>query len=417
MGKADRRRVVITGVGVLSPLGLDRDSFWKALVAGVSGAGPITRFDASAYTTRFACELKNFDPGQWLKKTELRRMDPFCQYGIIAAEMALLDSGLNLETVDRERFGVITASGIGGLVSMEDAHTQLMEKGPGRIPPMFIPLMISDILPGQISMKWGLKGVNFSTVSACASSSHAIGCAAQAIRTGQADHILTGGAEAVITPLGIGGFNALQALSTRNDEPTRASRPFDKDRDGFVMGEGSVILLLEELEVARERGATILAEVSGMGFTADAYHLTAPAPEGEGAQRAMRLSLADAGLLPQDIDHVNTHGTSTPAGDMAEIQGIAKVFGEHGPKLAINSTKSMTGHLLGAAGAIECLATALALKHGVVPPTINLDNPDPELLLPVVANQALARPLRHAISNTFGFGGHNASLLLSRWDE
>ncbi len=417
MGKADRRRAVITGVGVLSPLGLDVESFWQALVAGVSGAGPITRFDASAFSTRFACELKGFDAGQWLRKPELRRMDPFCQYGIIAAQLALENSGINLEQVDLERFGVITASGIGGLVSIEDAHTQLMEKGPGRIPPMFIPMMISDILPGQIAMKWGLKGPNFGTVSACASSSHAIGCALQAIRTGQADRVLTGGAEACITALGIGGFNALQAISTRNDEPTRASRPFDRDRDGFVMGEGSVILLLEELDAARERGATILAEVCGLGFTADAHHLTAPAPEGEGAQRAMKLAIRDAGLNPEDVDHINTHGTSTPAGDIAEIQGIARVFGEHAHRLAINGTKSMTGHLLGAAGAIECLATALALKHGVVPPTINLDNPDPELTLPVVANQALTRPLRHGISNTFGFGGHNASLLLARWDE
>jgi 3-oxoacyl-[acyl-carrier-protein] synthase II len=417
MGRTDRRRVVITGAGALTPLGLDVDSFWASLVAGTSGAGPITRFDASAYATRIACELKGFDAGQWLKKTEMRRMDPFCQYGIIAAEMALADSGLDLSNVDLERFGVITASGIGGLVSMEDAHTQLMEKGPGRIPPMFIPLMISDILPGQISMKWGMKGPNFALVSACASSSHAIGIAAQTIRSGQADRVLTGGAEAVVTSLGIGGFNALQALSTRNDEPEKASRPFDRDRDGFVMGEGAVMLVLEELEAARSRGATILAEVSGMGFTADAHHLTAPAPEGEGAQRAMRLAIEDAGLRPEDVDHINTHGTSTPAGDMAEVQGIAKVFGDHGPKLLINSTKSMTGHLLGAAGAIECLATALALRDGIVPPTINLDNPDPELVLPVVAHKAVRRPLRHAISNTFGFGGHNASLLLTRWGE
>ena len=412
-----RTRVVITGTGVLSPLGLDVASFWQGLVDGVSGAGPITRFDASGYATRFACELKGFDAGVWLRKPEMRRMDPFCQYGIIAAQLALEDAGIDLERVDRERFGVITASGIGGLVSIEEAHAQLLEKGPGRIPPMFIPLMISDILPGQIAMKWGLKGVNFGTVSACASSSHAIGCAVQAIRAGQAERVLTGGAEACITALGIGGFNALQALSTRNDEPQRASRPFDVDRDGFVMGEGAVIFLLESLEAARARGARVLAEISGLGWTADAHHLTAPAPEGEGAQRAMRLALADAGLRLEDIDHINTHGTSTPAGDVAEIQGIARVFGEHGRKIAINSTKSMTGHLLGAAGAIECLATALALERGVVPPTINVDNPDPGLELPVVRGTAQRRELRHAISNTFGFGGHNASLLLSRWTE
>jgi 3-oxoacyl-[acyl-carrier-protein] synthase II len=343
-------------------------------------------------------------------------MDPFCQYGMVAAQLALEDSGLDLSTVDMERFGVITASGIGGLISIEDAHTQYMEKGPGRIPPMFIPMMISDILPGQIAMKFGMKGPNYATVSACASSSHAIANAAMTIRAGLADRVLTGGAEAAITPLGIGGFNALQALSTRNHEPERASRPFDKDRDGFVMGEGAVILLVESLEAAQERGATILAEISGAGMTADAHHLTAPAPEGEGAQRAMRLALADAGLPAEAIDHINTHGTSTPAGDIAEIQGIARVFGEHGTRIAINSTKSMTGHLLGAAGAIECLATAMALKHGMVPPTINVDNPDPALELPVLT-QVAKRDMTHAISNTFGFGGHNASLLLSRWTE
>lgn len=413
---AHRTRVVITGAGVLSPLGLTVDTFWSALLAGKSGAAPIRRFDTTGFTTTIACELKDFDASTWLRKPEMRRMDPFCQYGMVAAQLALEDSGLDLSAVDMERFGVITASGIGGLMSIEDAHTQYMEKGPGRIPPMFIPMMISDILPGQIAMKFGMKGPNYATVSACASSAHAIASAAMAIRSGLADRVLTGGAEAAITPLGIGGFNALQALSTRNDEPERASRPFDKDRDGFVMGEGAVILLVESLEAAQERGATILAEIGGAGMTADAHHLTAPAPEGEGAQRAMRLALADAGLPVDAIDHINTHGTSTPAGDIAEIQGIARVFGEHGPQVAINSTKSMTGHLLGAAGAIECLATALALKHGVVPPTINVDHPDPALELPVVT-QALERPLRHAISNTFGFGGHNASLLLTRWTE
>ncbi len=413
---AQRTRVVITGAGVLSPLGLDLATFWSALLAGKSGAAPIQRFDTTGFTTTIACELKGFDASTWLRKPEMRRMDPFCQYGMVAAQLALEDSGLDLSTVDMERFGVITASGIGGLISIEDAHTQYMEKGPGRIPPMFIPMMISDILPGQIAMKFGMKGPNYATVSACASSSHAIANAAMTIRAGLADRVLTGGAEAAITPLGIGGFNALQALSTRNHEPERASRPFDKDRDGFVMGEGAVILLVESLEAAQERGATILAEISGAGMTADAHHLTAPAPEGEGAQRAMRLALADAGLPAEAIDHINTHGTSTPAGDIAEIQGIARVFGEHGKRIAINSTKSMTGHLLGAAGAIECLATAMALKHGMVPPTINVDNPDPALELPVLT-QVAKRDMTHAISNTFGFGGHNASLLLSRWTE
>lgn len=410
------RRVVITGAGVLSPVGLDLDTFWRNLLAGVSGAAPIARFDATGYATTFACELKGFDAAHWLGKTELRRMDPFCQYGVVAATMALEHSGIDLGKVDLDRFGVVMASGIGGLSSIEDAHGKLVAKGPGRIPPMFIPMMISDILPGQVSMKFGLKGVNFGTVSACASSSHAIGCAAMAIRSGQADWMVTGGAEASVTPLGIGGFNALQALSTRNDEPERASRPFDRDRDGFVMGEGGVALVIEERQRALDRGAEILAEISGIGFTADAHHLTAPAPEGEGAQRAMRMALADAGLRPEDIGHVNTHGTSTPAGDPAEIQGIAKVFGAHAAKLAINSTKSMTGHLLGAAGAIECLAAALSIKHGLVPPTINFENPDPEVGLPIVHGEALAVELRAALSNTFGFGGHNATLLLTRHD-
>jgi 3-oxoacyl-[acyl-carrier-protein] synthase II len=409
-----KRRVVITGAGVLSPVGLDLDTFWRNLLAGVSGAAPITRFDASEHATTFACELKGFDGATWLGRTELRRMDPFCQFGMVCAMMAMENSGIDLGHVDLERFGVVMASGIGGLSSIEDAHTKLMQKGPGRIPPMFIPMMISDILPGQVSMKFGLKGPNYSTVSACASSAHAIGCAALAIRGGQADLMLTGGSEASITPLGIGGFNALQALSTRNHEPQRASRPFDKDRDGFVMGEGGAALLLEEREHALRRGANILAEVSGIGFTADAHHLTAPAPEGEGAQRAMRLAIADAGLRPEDVGHINTHGTSTPAGDPAEIQGIAKVFGEHAARLAINSTKSMTGHLLGAAGAVECLATVLAVREGLVPPTINFETPDPEVFLPIVHGKALAVELGAAISNTFGFGGHNASLLVTR---
>lgn len=407
-----KRRVVITGAGVLSPIGTGLEAFWEGLSTGRSGAAPITRFDASDYSTTFACEVKGFDPTEWLKKPELRRMDPFCQFGVVAAIMAMESSGIDLEAVDLDRFGVIMASGIGGLSSIEEAHARLMEKGPGRIPPMFIPMMISDILPGQVAMRFGLKGPNFSTVSACASSSHAIGCAVMAIRAGQADRVLTGGSEASITPLGIGGFNALQALSTRNDDPATASRPFDRDRDGFVMGEGGVALVLEELELARERGANILAEVSGIGFTADAYHLTAPAPEGEGAQRAMRAALADAGLSPQDVDHVNTHGTSTPAGDLPEIQAIRRVFGDHVP--AINSTKSMTGHLLGAAGAIECLATVLSVRNRFVPPTINLEHPDPELECPVVGPQGREMDIKHAISNTFGFGGHNASLLISR---
>jgi 3-oxoacyl-[acyl-carrier-protein] synthase II len=410
------RRVVVTGVGVLSPIGSGVDEFWTNLCAGVSGAAAITHFDTEKFSSKFACELKDFDASQYLRKIEAKRMDPFCQYGVVASQMALENSGIDLDKTDLYRAGVIMASGIGGMTAMELAHTKLLNSGPGRIPPMFIPMMISDILPGQVSMRWGFKGPNFSTVSACASSSHAIGCAIQSIRSGQADVMLTGGSEASITPLGIGGFNALQALSTRNDEPQKASRPFDRDRDGFVMGEGSVVLVVEELQHALKRGANILAELAGLGFTADAYHLTAPAPEGEGAQRAMKMAIEDAGMQLADIGHINTHGTSTPAGDPAEIQGIAKVFGQLAPDIAINSTKSMTGHLLGAAGAIECLATALAVKHGIVPATINLENQDPEIELPIVSEQSLKVELSAAISNTFGFGGHNASLVVKKYE-
>ncbi len=412
-----KRRVAITGAGVLSPVGLGLEAFWESLKCGRSGAAPISRFDSSDFDTTFACELKDFDPVQYMKKVEARRMDPFCQYGMVASMLALEDAGIDLDRVDRNRFGAIMASGIGGMTAMENASAKMMNGGPGRIPPLFIPMMISDILPGQVAMKFGLKGPNFGTVSACASSAHAIGCAVQAIRTGQADLVLSGGSEASITPLSIGGFNALKALSTRNEDPPGASRPFDVDRDGFVMGEGAAILLLEELERARARGARIYAELCGIGFTADAYHLTAPAPEGEGAQRSMRLAVEDAGFELSDIGHINTHGTATLAGDVAEIQSIGKVFGEHARELAINSTKSMTGHLLGAAGAVECMATVLAMYHGLVPPTINLERQDPEIELPVVGDRAVARDFGAAISNTFGFGGHNASLLVARLEK
>jgi 3-oxoacyl-[acyl-carrier-protein] synthase II len=410
------RRVVITGAGVISPIGNDLESFWSALLSGQSGAAPITRFDTEGFATTFACELKNFNPSDFLRKPEIRRMDLFCQYGMIVAEMALQNSNIDLSKVDLNRFGVIMASGIGGLTSIESAHSKYLEKGPKRIPPMFIPMMIADILPGQVAMKFGLKGPNYGTVSACASSSHAVGNAMLAIRSGMADLVLTGGSEASITPLGVGGFNALQAISTRNDSPETASRPFDKDRDGFVMGEGGTALVLEELEHAKARGANILCEVRGAGYTADAHHLTAPAPEGEGAQRAMHAAVEMSGLDYSQIGHINTHGTSTPAGDIAEIQALKKVFGNHSENLLITSTKSMTGHLLGAAGAIESLATAMAIHHGIVPATINLENPDPELVLPILRGESQKADLQAAVSNTFGFGGHNASLVLAKLD-
>jgi 3-oxoacyl-[acyl-carrier-protein] synthase II len=411
------RRVVITGAGVLSPIGTGVDAFWQALCEGRSGAGPLTLFDCTGYDTTFACELKGFDPEQYLKKVEAKRMDPFCQYGMIAAMLAIDDAGLDLSTLDMERAGVIMASGIGGMTVLENTHRILLEKGPGRVPPMFIPMMISDIVAGQIAMKYGFKGPNYVTVSACASSSHALGNALRTIQHGEADLVVSGGCEASITPLSVAGFNALKALSTRNDDPLRASRPFDRDRDGFVMGEGGAVLVLEELEHARRRGARIYGEFLGMGYTADAHHLTAPAPEGEGAQRSMRIALKDAGLEPGDIGHVNTHGTSTPAGDIAEIQAINRVFGGHAGALLVNSTKSMTGHLLGAAGAIEFLATLLAVREGKVPPTINIENLDPEVNLHIVRDTPESADLRAALSNTFGFGGHNASLVVGRFDN
>ena len=408
------RRVVITGAGALTPIGNDLDSFWQGLSTGKSGSGPITHFDTTGFDTTFACELKDFDATQYLKKIEAKRMDAFCRYGMVATMMAMEHSGLNLEQVDRDRFGVIIASGIGGMPATENAHEKLRSSGPGRIPPMYIPMMIPDILAGQVSIRWGLRGPNFGTVSACASSSHAIGCAVMSIRAGQADLMVAGGAEASICPLGVGGFNSLKAMSTNNENYATASRPFDRDRDGFVMGEGAGIIILEELEHARERGANILGEVVGLGFTADAFHLTAPAPEGEGAQRAMRVALKEAGLQPEDVQHVNTHGTSTPVGDMNELQALRAVFGDHADKLLINSTKSMTGHLLGAAGAVEAIATLLSLRNNLVPPTINLDHLDPEAATPVVAREAVEAELEVGITNAFGFGGHNASLVLRK---
>ncbi len=406
------RRVVVTGIGVLSPLGLDRQSFWQGLVEGRSGAGPITRFDASDFQTRFACELKDFDATNWLKKVEAKRMDPFCQYGVIASMMAVEDSGLDLSAIDLERAGVILASGIGGMSVLENTHQILLEKGPGRVPPMFIPMMISDIVAGQVSIRFGFKGPNYVTVSACASSSHALGNAFKTIRYGEADVMISGGCEASITPLSVAGFNALKALSTRNDDPLHASRPFDADRDGFVMGEGGAVVILEEREHALKRGATIYGEVLGSGYSADAFHLTAPAPEGEGAQRAMKIAMADSGRELEELVHVNTHGTSTPAGDLLELQAIRKVFGSHADQLKINSTKSMTGHLLGAAGAIEFVATLLSVREGLIPPTINVETLDSEVDLQIVRGEALKMDLPLALSNTFGFGGHNASLVI-----
>lgn len=412
----ERRRVVVTGMGALTPVGLTKDEYWKNLLAGVSGAGPITSFDASNYDTKFACEVKGFDPLAFMDRKLAQRCDPFTQYALAASEMAIKDAELNLENEDRNRIGVIVGSGIGGMWTYHKQHESLWEtKGPHRISPFFIPMMISDIAPGRISMRYGLKGPNYATTSACATSSHAIGDAFILIQRGDADMMLTGGAEAAICPMGIGGFNAMKALSTRNDDPARASRPFDKNRDGFVMGEGSAILVLEELGHALKRNAHIYAELSGIGFTADAHHITEPAPGGEGAVRSMRMALADAGLKPEQITYVNTHGTSTPVGDKNESAAIKTVFGAHAKSLAVNSTKSMIGHLLGAAGAVEAVATVLSVYHNKVHPTINYETPDPECDLNYIPNKAQDWDVPAAVSNTFGFGGHNASILFRKY--
>ncbi len=412
------RRVVVTGMGALTPIGNNVQEYWQNLLAGKSGAGPITGFDASDYDTKFACELKGFDPLDYMDRKLSQRCDPFTQYGLAATEMAVKDSGLDFEKEDRNRIGVIFGSGIGGMMTFQRAQETLWEtKGPHRISPFFIPMMIADIAAGRISMRFGLKGPNYATTSACATSSHAIGDAFILIQRGNADLMVTGGGEASICPMGIGGFNAMRALSTRNDEPQKASRPFDSQRDGFVMGEGSAILILEELSHALKRGAKIFAEISGVGFTADAHHITEPAPLGEGAQRSMKAAIEDAGLTPTDVDYVNTHGTSTPVGDKNETAAIKAVFGAHAKKLAVNSTKSMIGHLLGAAGAVEAVATILSVVNNKVHPTINYESPDPECDLNYIPNKASDWKVDVALSNTFGFGGHNASLLFKRFQE
>lgn len=414
------RRVVVTGLGALTPLGNNVQDYWNALSNGVSGAAPITRFDASKFKTRFACEVKNFDVNNYIDRKEARRMDPYTQYAMVAADEAVKDSGLDLEKVNKARAGVIFASGIGGLTSFYNEVTAFA-KGDGtpRFSPFFIPMMIADIAAGHISMRYGFRGPNYATVSACASSNNAIVDATNAIRLGQADIIVTGGSEACVTEPAIGGFNSMKALSERNDEPHTASRPFDKDRDGFVLGEGSGALVLEELEHAKARGAKIYAEVIGCGMSADAYHLTAPHPEGLGVIAVMHTALQDAGLQPADVDYVNVHGTSTPLGDVAELKAIQQVFGEHAYNLNISSTKSMTGHLLGGAGAIEAIAGLLAITRGIIPPTINHFTDDPEIdpKLNLTFNTAQKRDVSVVLSNTFGFGGHNVSVIFKKFDS
>ncbi|HHT99718.1 beta-ketoacyl-ACP synthase II [Xiashengella succiniciproducens] len=405
------KRVVVTGLGAITPLGNTVESYWDGLVKGKSAAGPITRFDATNFKTKFACEVKDFNAEEYLDRKEVRKTDLFAQYAIAAAEQAFQDSGLDLEKIDLDEAGVIWGAGIGGIITfMDEVKAYVQGNGVPRFNPFFIPKMISDIASGHISMKYGFRGPNYGTVSACASSTHAIGDAFNLIRLGKAKVFITGGSEAAINEAGVGGFNALQALSTRNDDPATASRPFDKDRDGFVIGEGGGALILEEYEYAVSRGAHIYCEIVGCGMTADAYHLTAPHPEGLGARKVMGATLKDGNIEPSDVDYINVHGTSTPLGDVAEIKAIKEVFGEHAYKLNISSTKSMTGHLLGGTGAIEAIACILAIKNGIVPPTINNFNLDPELdtKLNFTLNKAQERKVRVAISNTFGFGGHNA---------
>ena len=411
------KRVVVTGLGALTPVGNTAEETWTNLLAGKSGAGPITRFDASLFKTHFACEVKDFVPNDLLDRKEARRMDRFTQFGMVVADEAIADSGLDFEKENPDRIGVIWGSGIGGIDTFFDQVKGFVDNDLNpRFNPFLIPMMISDITPGRISMKHGLRGPNYTTVSACASSTNALIDAFNLIRLGKADVIVSGGSEAAINPVGMGGFNAMNALSTRNDDPMTASRPFDAERDGFVMGEGGAGIILEEYEHAKVRGAKIYAEMVGGGLSADAHHLTAPHPEGLGARNVMANAIDDAGLKPEDIDYVNVHGTSTPLGDIAETKAIQKVFGEHAYHLNISSTKSMTGHLLGAAGAVEAMASIMAIHTGMVPPTINHftddENLDPKLNF--TFHSAQEREVRAALSNTFGFGGHNASVLFKK---
>ena len=413
------KRVVVTGIGAVTPLGNNKNDYWDALAKGVSGAAPITRFDTEKFRTKFACEVKGFVATDYIDRKEARKMDPNTQYGMVASDEAIADSGMDLEKINKDRVGVIWGSGIGGFTTFQN-EVMSFAKGDGtpRFNPFFVPKMILDITPGLLSIKYGFRGPNFATVSACASSNNALTDAYNYIRLGKASIILTGGSEAAVNESGIGGFNAMKALSERNDSPETASRPYDKERDGFVLGEGSGALILEDLDHARARGAKIYAEVLGAGMSADAYHITAPHPEGDGIVLVMNEALADANIKPTDVDYVNTHGTSTPLGDAGEVKAIQKVFGDHAYNLNISSTKSMTGHLLGAAGAVESVASLMAIDRGIIPPTINHSTPDPEIdpKLNLTFNEAQQREVKVVMSNTFGFGGHNTSIVFGKYD-
>jgi len=410
------RRVVVTGLGMVTPLGTGVKENWEAVCAGRSGIGPITKFDASDFPTRIGGEVKGFKPEDWLGKQEIRRLDPFIHFAVASARMAMEESNLKIDSNNAHRVGCISGSGLGGLEMLEFYHKTLLEKGHRRISPFFIPGMIANMAPGQIAIEFGAMGPNISIETACAASSHAIGEAFRLIREGLVDAMIAGGSEAVLTPLALGGFCAMKALSTRNDEPEKASRPFELNRDGFVMGEGAGILILEEMDHALQRGASIYAEVVGYGMSGDAYHVSAPHPDGLGAYLCMKMALDYAGLRPEDVDYINAHGTSTKLNDLTENIAIKKLFGEHAYKLAISSTKSMTGHLLGGAGAIEAIYTVLTIKHGMIPPTINYEQPDPECDLDYVPNVARKAEVKVAMSNSFGFGGTNATLVFKRFE-
>ena len=411
----EKRRVVVTGIGAVTPIGIGIDEFWHGLINGKNGVNLITKFDTTNFDTKFGAEVKNFDPLKFLDKKSLKRLDPYAQYALVSAIMAVEDSGLNLEKINRERFGVVFGSGIGGLKVLREQHFIYFEsKTPKKISPYFIPMMISDIAAGQISIRFGLKGPNYATTSACATSSHAIADAFMLIQRGSADLMISGGSETAVEEMSVGGFNAMRALSTWNDRYKEASRPFDKDRNGFVLGEGAGSLVLEEYKHAVGRGARIYAEIGGVGLTGDAHHITAPAPGGEGAVRSISAAILDSGVPKESIDYINAHGTSTPYNDVNETMAIKTVFEDHAYELVVSSTKSMTGHLLGAAGAVEAIATILAMKNNKIPPTINLTVPDPECDLNYSPNLPTDKKIRNAISNTFGFGGHNASILFKQ---
>lgn len=412
----EKKRVVITGLGMVTPLGIGVEETWNALIQGKSGIRKITAFDASDFPSQIAGEVKGFNPEDYIEPKEIRKMDRFIHFAIAATSMALKDSGLVINEENADRVGVIIGSGIGGLHTIEHYHSVLLEKGPRKITPFFIPMLVINLAAGQVSIKFGAKGPNSAVSTACATGSHAIGDAFKIVQRGDADVMIAGGTEAVITPLGIGGFTAMKALSTRNNEPERASRPFDVDRDGFVMGEGAGIIILESLDNAVKRGAKIYAEIKGYGMTADAYHITAPSPGGEGAARCIRLALKDGEIEPTEVDYINAHGTSTKYNDELETAAIKDVFGEHAYKLVVSSTKSMTGHLLGAAGGVESVITILSIYHGIVPPTINLDKPDPECDLDYVPHKARRMEIKYALNNSFGFGGTNACLLFKKFE-